>query len=541
MIRFFSITLLISLMFTGADGCAQKKHTILFKIDGQPQLVSGFLNNYNKNSDIVADTTQKNVENYLDLYINFKLKVLEAKSMKLDTLPDFIGELARYKQQLMTPYLKDSLAIEKLVKEAYNRTKYEVNASHILIRVDQYAKPADTLIAYQKIDKVWQALKNGTSFEELAIQFSEDPSVKTNKGNLGYFKVFSMVYSFENKAFNTNIGDYSKIFRTRFGYHIIKVIDKRLSQGEVQVAHIMLKNLDSLSEKNNKIKIDSLYELLKKGEKFADIAKKFSQDSGSSQNGGMMPKFEYGKIIKSFADEAFALSRIDSFSKPFKTEFGWHIVKLIKKFPVTGYDELKPGLLEQVKRGDRAETIEQSIISKLKTKFKINDYQSALVMFYTDDWFKKADSLNAPLLKVEDSIYTQQDFVIYLKFKQIKKSVPNLVYQQFRDRKIIDYYKANLDNTNPEFAASVNEFREGLLLFNVMQKQVWEKAQNDSIGLDTFYKLNRKKYTKEFQDYKGEIMSDYQNYLEQNWVSELRKKHQIVMNNSALKRIKKKQ
>ncbi|PIR12933.1 MAG: peptidylprolyl isomerase, partial [Flavobacteriales bacterium CG11_big_fil_rev_8_21_14_0_20_35_7] len=151
MIRFFSITLLISLMFTGADGCAQKKHTILFKIDGQPQLVSGFLNNYNKNSDIVADTTQKNVENYLDLYINFKLKVLEAKSMKLDTLPDFIGELARYKQQLMTPYLKDSLAIEKLVKEAYNRTKYEVNASHILIRVDQYAKPADTLIAYQKI------------------------------------------------------------------------------------------------------------------------------------------------------------------------------------------------------------------------------------------------------------------------------------------------------------------------------------------------------------------------------------------------------
>ena len=541
MIRFFSITLLISLMFTGADGCAQKKHTILFKIDGQPQLVSGFLNNYNKNSDIVADTTQKNVENYLDLYINFKLKVLEAKSMKLDTLPDFIGELARYKQQLMTPYLKDSLAIEKLVKEAYNRTKYEVNASHILIRVDQYAKPADTLIAYQKIDKVWQALKNGTSFEELAIQFSEDPSVKTNKGNLGYFKVFSMVYSFENEAFNTNIGDYSKIFRTRFGYHIIKVIDKRLSQGEVQVAHIMLKNLDSLSEKNNKIKIDSLYELLKKGEKFADIAKKFSQDSGSSQNGGMMPKFEYGKIIKSFADEAFALSRIDSFSKPFKTEFGWHIVKLIKKFPVTGYDELKPGLLEQVKRGDRAETIEQSIISKLRTKFKINDYQSALVMFYTDDWFKKADSLNAPLLKVEDSIYTQQDFVIYLKFKQLKTSVPILVYQQFRDRKIIDYYKANLENTNPEFAASVNEFREGLLLFNVMQKNVWEKAQNDSIGLEAFYRLNRKKYTKEFQDYKGEIMSDYQNYLEQNWVSELRKKHQIVINNSALKKLKKKQ
>ena len=397
------------------------------------------------------------------------------------------------------------------------------------------------LFRSQKIDKVWQALKNGTSFEELAIQFSEDPSVKTNKGNLGYFKVFSMVYSFENEAFNTNIGDYSKIFRTRFGYHIIKVIDKRLSQGEVQVAHIMLKNLDSLSEKNNKIKIDSLYELLKKGEKFADLAKKFSQDSGSAQNGGMMPKFEYGKIIKSFADEAFALSRIDSFSKPFKTEFGWHIVKLIKKFPVTGFDELKPGLLEQVKRGDRAETIEQSIISKLKTKFKINDYQSALAPFYTDDWFKNADSLNAPLLKVEDSIYTQQDFVIYLKFKQIKKSVPNLVYQQFRDRKIIDYYKANLENTNPEFAASVNEFREGLLLFNVMQKNVWEKAQNDSIGLEAFYRLNRIKYTKEFQDYKGEIMSDYQNYLEQNWVSELRKKHQIVINNSALKKLKKKQ
>lgn len=539
MIKSFIPVLLIFSMLTSFDGFSQKKDKVLFKIDGHPQLVSDFLKNYNTNRDIIADSTQKNIDNYLQLYINFRLKVLEAKAMKLDTLPEFIGELSRYKQQLMIPYLKDSLAIEKLVKEAYERTKYEINASHILIRVDEYAKPADTLIAFQKINKALQDLKNGKSFEEVAKQYSEDPSVKNNQGNLGYFKVFSMVYSFENAAYNTPIGEVSKIFRTRFGYHIVKVVDKRLSQGAVQVAHIMLKNEDILSDKKNKIKIDSLYQLLLKGENFAHIAKKYSQDSGSAQNGGLIPKFEYGKIIKSFADESFALSKIDSFSKPFKTEFGWHIVKLIEKFPVASYDSLKPSLLENVKRGDRAESIEQTVIAKLKKNYKIIDFESALAQFYNDDWYKKADSLNASILKVQDSVYTQHDFVIYLKFKQLKTSVPYFVYQQFRDRKIMDYYKSNLEKSNLEFASAVNDFREGLLLFNVMENQVWVKAQNDSIGLDAYYMLNRNKYPKELKDNKGAIINDYQNYLEQAWILNLRKKYSIDLNKSALKRIKK--
>lgn len=539
MIKSFTSILLLFLMFTCTNGFSQKRNKILFKIDGQPQLVSDFLKNYNKNSDIIADSTQKNIDNYLQLYINFRLKVLEAKAMKLDTNPEFIGELSRYKQQLMIPYLKDTLAIEKLVKEAYERTKYEINASHILIRVDEYAKPADTLIAYQKIEKALQDLKNGKPFEDVASQYSEDPSVKNNRGNLGYFKVFSMVYSFENAAYNTPVGEISKIFRTRFGYHIVKVIDKRLSQGTVQVAHIMLKNQNILSDKKNNIKIDSLYDLLLKGEDFTDLAKKYSQDSGSSKNGGLMPQFEYGKIIKSFADQAFALSKIDSFSKPFKTEFGWHIVKLIKKFPVATYDSLKLSLLENVKRGDRAESIEQTVIDKLKKNYKIIDFESAFAQFYNDDWYKKADSLKANILKVQDSVYTQHDFVVYLKFKQLKTSVPYLVYQQFRDRKIMDYYKSNLERSNLEFASAVNDFREGLLLFNVMENQVWEKAQKDSIGLDAYYMLNRNKYPKELKDYKGAVMNDYQNYLEQEWILNLRKKYTIDLNKSALKRIKK--
>lgn len=540
MIKFFSIALFLSLTLTSVSGFCQKNKDVLFRIDSQPQLTTDFLKNYNKNITIVADSSQKDIDNYLKLYVNYKLKVLEAKAIKLDTFPDFIGELSRYKEQLMTPYLKDSLEIERLTKEAYDRTKYEVNASHILIRLDQLALPKDTLVAYQKIESVLQALKNGESFEKLAVKYSEDPSAKTNLGNLGFFKAFGMVYSFENEAYNTKVGEVSKIFRTKFGYHIIKVIDKRLSKGAVKVAHIMLKNGDSISDKSHKVKIDSIYNLLQKGEKFADLAIKYSQDQGTAQNGGELPKFESGKIIKSFADEAFAISKIDSFSKPFKTQFGWHIVKLLEKFPVLSYDDLKSELLENVKRGDRAESIELTVINKLKTSYKITDFEQALAQFYNDDWYQKSDSLDKPILKVQDSMFTQHDFVVYLRFKQLKKAVSNTVYQQFRNRKVIDYYKANLEKTNPEYASAVNEFREGLLLFDIMQNKIWERAQNDSIGLNSFYLLNRTKYPKEFSSLKGEVMNDYQNYLEQNWMRDLRKKYFVKINKLALKRLKNK-
>jgi peptidyl-prolyl cis-trans isomerase SurA len=529
---FFALFLMISL-----STYSQKKQAILFKIDGKPQLVSDFEKSYTKNIDIVADSSQKKIKNYLDLYIDYKLKVLEAYGLKLDTIDTFKGELSRYKQQLMTPYLKDSMALENLAKEAYNRSKYEVSVSHILIRVDKNAEPKDTLAAYNLIKQAQKAILEGQSFSDVAVKYSQDPSVKRNAGNLGYFKVFKMVYPFENAAYSTPVGKISPIFRTRFGYHILKVNDKRLSKGEVEVAHIMLKNTDSLTTATNKLKIDSIYTQLKNGAKFSDLAKKYSQDLGSAKNGGKLPKFSVGKVIKKFSDESFSLSKVGDFSKPFKTSFGWHIVTLVKKFPVGTYDDMRPKLLSEVKRGERANKIEKSVIEKLKKSYTVSVYKSALADFNKDNWYKNKDSLNQPILKVQDSLFTQKDFVVYLKFKNIKKYFSQAVFNQFKDRKIIDYYKAHLERTNKEYAASVKEFREGLLLFDVMQKQVWQKAKIDSVGLKAFYMLNRIKYPKDFKNHRGEVMNDYQNYLEKNWLVDLRKKYQLDINKKALKKL----
>ncbi|NQW35455.1 MAG: peptidylprolyl isomerase [Flavobacteriales bacterium] len=538
--KFKSLLLFLSLLLISSSIFSQKKKDILFKIDGEPQLVSDFLKNYNKNIDIVADSSQKKISIYLDLYIDYKLKVKEAQLLGLDTLATFKGELSRYKQQLMTPYLKDSTVIKKLVDEAYNRTKYEVNVGHILIKLAENALPKDTLMAFQKIIKARQAIVNGESFSKVAKQYSQDPSVKQNNGDIGYFKAFQMVYPFENMAYKTPKDSISEPFRTRFGYHILKVNNKRLSQGEVEVAHIMLKYTDSLSSLKSKIRIDSLFNKLENGSDFSDLAKKFSDDKSSATTGGKMPKFSIGKMIQPFADESFALDSIGHYSNPFKTRYGWHIVKLINRFPVPGFDEMKSELTKNVKRGERAEKIEASIINRLLATYNISECQTALADFYKDDWFAKSDSLNKPLLKVQDSIFTQHDFVVYLQFKNIKTPVPYSLFKQFKGRKVLDYYKSKLEITNPEYAASVNDFREGLLLFDVMQEKVWNKARIDSAGLKAYFMLNRSKYPKDFEKNKGIVTNDYQNFLEKEWVASLRKKYLLEINNKALKKLIKK-
>lgn len=537
-IKHFSNLILLIFSILSISAYSQKKRDILFKIDGKPQMVSDFLINYKKNINIVADENQKKIPNYLDLYINYKLKILEAKKLKLDTIKAYKDELTSYKKQLIIPYLKDTVSINKLAKQAYNRTKYEVNVSHILIRLTRNALPKDTIIAYNQINKIWHLLKNGASFSSTAKKYSQDPSVKINNGNLGYFGAFTMIYNFENEAYNTPVDSISKPFRTNFGYHIIKVNDKRLSKGEVQVAHIMLKNKNDKDLIANKIKIDSIYDLLIKGGKFSTLAKQFSQDQGSAKKGGLLQKFSYGKIIKTFANQAFELKKVGDFSKPFKTRFGWHIVKLIKKFKVPNYKDLKSDLINKVKRGDRSKVVDQILIDNLKKKYTITVYKSALANFYKLNWAKNIDSLQEPILKIQDSIFNKNDFMSFLKIKHIKSNISNNEFQQFKNQKIINYYKAHLERTNANYANTINNFRDGLLIFNVMSKEVWQKSK-DSSALQSYYMLNRNRYPKNFEKHRGQVISDYQNYIEKNWLASLRKKYKIKINKSAFKKLEK--
>ncbi len=520
---------------------SQKKDKVLLTIDGEITKVSDFKRVYEKNLDAIDNEEAKDVQKNLDLYINYKLKVKEAYDIKLDTLPSYVKEMEGYKNQLSAPYMQDTTYINKLVKDAYFRTKNEIKAKHILIRTPKNATPKDTLEAYQKIIKIRDRILKGEDFEVVAVETSEDPSAKgdatrgrtPNKGNLGYFSAFKMVYPFEEAAYTTKVGEVSAPFKTRFGYHIIKVDSLRTSKGEVEVAHILLTN----ETKNAKSLIDSIYKRLEKDEQFKALARKYSNDTGSRSKGGKLRKFGSGVMVKPFEAAAFSLEKEGDYSKPFQTRFGWHIVQLIKKHPVQSFEELERELKNKVKSGDRAQLSKKAVVAKLIKKYSIIENEDAKKIFDN----KKIrtiskDSLQSVILTINGKQIKQETFVDYIKNR--RNTAVFELFNEFKDKEILAFYKENLEKTEPEFAHTLQEYKDGLLLFELMQKKIWDKSSKDTLGLKNHYTQNIKKYNnKEFKKVKGEVMNDYQNFLEKNWITDLRNKSAIEVNKKQLKKL----
>ena len=484
---------------------------VLFTVDNEPVYASEFLRVYNKNLDLVQDESQKDVDEYLKLFTNYKLKLKEARRLELHEKPSYKRELSSYKKQLAKNYITDSKVTDKLVKEAYERMSYELNANHILIKVDENANPQDTLAAYNKIIKLRdRALKEG--FEKVRAEVHNGQTVYGEK--LGYFGGFKMVYKFESVAYNTNVGDVSKPFRTRFGYHIVNVLDKRKSRGEITVAHIMVienKN-DSLAEKPE-VRIQDIYKKLNQGEAFESLAKQFSDDKNSAPKGGMMKAFTGGQIrAKEFEDIAFALEHIDDVSEPFKTDYGWHIVKLHNKKAVPSFKIMRPELVEKVKRDSRSKLIDEALTNKLKTKYNISVKQPNLDYFVSilnDDYFKRTWKLpedfkgNQPLVKIGDKQFTYNDFGVFLANSQRnatkKEAIKSLVsnkYDSFLNDSLVKYQEGNLEFENEDYAHIVAEYRDGLLLFDLMETTIWNTAKTDSTAIEQFYESNKANYVK---------------------------------------------
>ena len=321
-----SILLVVLFSFTMSI-FSQKKDKVLLTINNEKINVSEFKKVYERNLNVIDNEEAKNVENNLELFINYKLKVKEAYGLQLDTLKSYRKEVNSYKDQLAAPYLTDQKFTEKLVEDAYFRTKNEIKVQHILVKTPKNASPKDTLIAYNKVLDARNKIISGTSFETVAKEISEDPSAKTNGGNLGYFSAFRMVYPFENAAYNTKVGEISMPFKTRFGYHIVKVNDMRTSKGEIEAAHILVTDTAQVG----KAKIDEAYNKLQNNEPFEAVAKQYSDDSRSKNDGGNLGKFGSGRMVKPFDEAAFGLTEINSYSRPVKTRFGWHIIKLLQK------------------------------------------------------------------------------------------------------------------------------------------------------------------------------------------------------------------
>lgn len=515
-------TQLFLILFVSLTAFAQsKKDQVLFSIEEEPTYVSEFARVYKKNLDIIDKKDQKEIKEYFDLFVEYKLKLKEAINLNLHEKDAYKRELAGYRKQLSRNYLTDNTITEKLVKEAYDRLQKEVKASHILIKVSADAAPADTLAAYQKIMNLRQSIVDGADFGEVAMQNSDDPSAKGNqkvagnKGNLGYFSAFRMVYPFESAAFNTKKGEISMPIRTQFGYHIIKVVDVRKNAGEVTVAHILLLDKENGENKENpEQKIKEIYSQIQAGSDFGAMAKRYSEDRSSGVNNGKLPKFGRGRLrSKVFEEVAFGLKEVNQISEPFKSEFGWHIVKLIETHEQKSFEDEKYALEQRIKKDKRANVINSSVVKKIRKKYTITENPSAKkdfqaiaaeANFFTRSWQKPTNMefLNKTLFEIKDTKTTYNDFATYLlknKARMLQRngdaiSFVNKAYNEYIDSKLLAFYESDLENVNEEFAAIYGEYRDGLLLFDLMEQQVWNKAKKDTVGLEKFFNANKENY-----------------------------------------------
>ncbi|HPL93603.1 MAG TPA: peptidylprolyl isomerase [Paludibacteraceae bacterium] len=495
-----------------------QKNTIV-TIDQKPISIEEFEYYYNKNN--TNDLQQKMpVQEYMQLFVNFKLKVHQAYMLQMDTAQTFKQELEGYRNQLIKPYLTDNEKIDDLVKEAYQHLLEDVDVSHILIRLNANPTPADTIAAYTKAMTAYKRVTNGESFEKIAVEFSEDPTVQENKGRLGFITGMMVVYPFEKTAYTTPVGQVSAPIRTRFGYHIIKVHDKRKTQGERLVAHILKRIPEDASEKQKAAierSIKSIYEDLAKGADFQRLAQANSDDQSSANKGGEISWVGTGKTTPEFENAVFNLQNIGDISQPVKTEFGWHIIKLLDKRDIMTLQEAYPLIEPRVKTDERASIIANSFIEKLKKTYNFKSYPANLHALHTllaqpnDNILEQTKTYNLPIYTFADQVITQSDLIVFLHQQNYTKnpidlSLLDILANQVANNTIIKYENSMLEKKYPEFGLLMNEYKEGILLFNISNEMVWSKASKDIEGLTDFFEKNKKSYAWDKPRFKGAII-----------------------------------
>jgi peptidyl-prolyl cis-trans isomerase SurA len=511
MIKLFS---LIALTFFAINLSAQKKDQIVLTIGNEPVTVSEFTANYQKNNTNVLDEKDKKTPaEYLNLYINFKLKVLEAKRLGYDTVRSFVDELKGYRKELSRPYLTDVSYSEGMVQTAYHRTQYERKASHLLILVKPDASPADTLAAWNKINDLRKQIVAGADFNDIAQKNSEDPSAKENKGLLGYFSAFQMVYPFEDMTYRTPVGQVSEIIRTRFGYHIIKVHDERLTRGEMKVAHIMKMFPQQASDETIaklKIQADSIYQKVTNGGDFAELAKANSDDKQSAAEGGVLNWFTPTNMVPSFAEAAFELKNDGDISPVIRTPYGWHIIKRIELRTTPPFEKIRTDLETKIKQNPEiSKYSDESFDRKLRAEYllKVDEPNlEKLVAIVADsvprkDWPNSANSLkNNSLLHFAKQTSTIGQFTSYLQAQNFSVNAPDPVQElktmlnKFINKQLIDYEDTQLEGKYPEFARIITEYHDGILLFNISKDKIWDVASADTVRLQKYYDDTTKKY-----------------------------------------------
>jgi len=498
---------LLLVLFAVNFSFSQDKDQVLLKVEGEPIMTSEFLRVYNKNLDLVKDESQKDIDGYLKLFTEYQLKLKEARRLKLDEDKKYQREFLSYKKQLTKNYISENKVTDDLVKEAYDRSNQDINASHILVLLAETEK--DTLIAYNEVLELRnRVLKEG--FDKVKAEMHNGSTIFLE--DLGYFSAFKMVYDFETVAYNTPVGELSMPFRTQFGYHVVNVKDKRVSRGTLTAAHIMvgLNQNDSLLDPEQRI--NDIYKKLNQGESFESLAKQFSDDKSSAKNGGKLSPFKSGQLSSEiFEDQAFGLKANGNVSEPFKTEYGWHIIKRLDLQQIEDFKDLKPSLETRVKRDSRSKLINTAMVNELKKRYQITYNPEAKTYFesiISNEFFARSWRLpedfekDKILFSINNRPFAYNQFGRHLMAAQriyagkpvSFSSVVDKEFDSFFEKSIFQFREDNLEIENEDFANILKEYRDGLLLFDLMEKEIWNKASKDSIGLDAYYNKNKSKY-----------------------------------------------
>lgn len=500
------------ILWFAATLTAQTDDAVLFTVKGKPVTVSEFRYIYSKTNQDKADFSEASLRDYLDLYTKFKLKVQKARDMQLDTVASLRSELDGYRRQLANSYLVDKEVTEKLIRETYDRMQQDVNISHIFIACDRNAKAADSLRAYNRAMNLLKMIKSGTPFETLARDSSDDKSVKDNGGNLGF--VTAMLpdgyYTMEKAIYAASKGSVVGPVRSNTGYHLVLVNDFRPARGEVEVAQILVRK-DKSPEKNTmqRMRIDSAFVMLKNGAKWDEVCARISEDKVTAPKGGYIGFFGINRYQRTFEDAAFGLEKDGDFSAPVETSLGWHIIKRVSRRPIGTFESSKRALTERVKRDSRSELSKQSMIARIKTDSRFQEYPDVLAkwsarqvdsVFLTFKWKADPSKPQDVLLRYNDkTVYTVADFEDYcVKTGRDRMRGAGLpaaetiqrLYKNWSDEVSMQFEESQLDTKYADFHSLMREYEEGILLFEALKLNVWDKANNDTLGLDQYYKAN---------------------------------------------------
>ncbi|MDL2322532.1 peptidylprolyl isomerase [Bacteroidales bacterium OttesenSCG-928-A17] len=521
--------LTLILCFLSASVIAQDP--VIMKINGKDIKKSEFDYIYNKNNnEDVVD--KKTLEEYVELFKNFKLKVAEAEDQGIDTLSSFKKELADYRAQLAKPYLSNPTPDESLIQTEYDRMNELVEVAHIMVLFPQNVVnnqsvqilPADTVEAYKKISQVYSLLQKKKDFSALVREYSEDRNSKDAgiPGYIGWVSGMMLTPSLEDAAFSIEVGKFSKPVRTSYGYHIVKVLNKKPNPGQIHASHILRRFPENATDEQKKEiqgKMNEIYQKVLNGEDFAELAREYSED-GSASRGGDLGWFGYGAMVKEFENASFGLSEINDVSKPFASPFGYHIVKLLDRKPVDPIETKREEIVSKLSNGGFFNRLYKPGIEELK---KQNDFEkneeaynslmlAAVELFPLNELYieKFADS-DQTLFSAGGRNIPVSEFISYMQKKgrsQHWVSVDFLVekLEAFEYDQLLEAENLGLEKKYPEFRNLMQEYHDGILMFEISNKEVWNRASEDVEGLENFFKQTQKDYTWNEPHYKGYVV-----------------------------------